>query len=116
MKCDLDALVVDVDDVVGRRHRAAHSHGGDGARVYDPHPRDAPDVGDVPVAREDHVHFELAQDGHYVARVAQVVHVAAGARDGEDVVVDHEYPRTAVPAAELGVEPAVVLAPDLSLV
>src|SRR5215210_5950179 len=116
MKCDLDALVVDLDDVIRRRHRATHPHGGDGARVYDPHPGDTPDVGDVPVAREDHVHFELTQDGHNVARVAQVVHVAARTRDGEDVVVDHEYPRTAVPAAELRVEPAVVLAPDLSLV
>src|SRR5215217_7606389 len=38
------------------------------------------------------------------------------ARDGEDVVVDHEYPRPTVPAAELGVEPAVVRAPDLPLV
>src|SRR5215210_3704722 len=84
--------------------------------MYDPHPRDAPDVGNVPVTREDHVHFELAQDGHNVARVAQVVDVAARTGDGEDVVVDHQYPRTAVPAAELRVEPAVVLAPYLTLV
>src|SRR5215218_8678262 len=70
----------------------------------------------MPVARKDHVDLQLAQDGHHVAGVAQVVDVASRARDGEDVVVDHEYPRPTIPAPELGVEPAVVLAPDLSLV
>src|ERR671911_1678343 len=84
--------------------------------MHDPHPRDAPDVRDVPVAREDHIDLQFAQDGHHVARVAQVVDVASRARDGEDVVVDHEYPRPAVPSPELGIEPAVMLAPDLSLV
>src|ERR671911_2013775 len=84
--------------------------------MHDPHPRDAPDVRDVPVAREDHVDLQLAQDGHHVAGVAQVVDVTPRAWDGEDVVVDHEYPRPTVPAAELGVEPAIVLAPNLSLV
>src|SRR5919107_847970 len=113
---NLDALVVDLDDVVRRRHRAAHTHRRYGARVHDPHPRDAPDVGDVPVAREDHIHPQLTQDCHDVASVAQVVDVASRAGDGQDVVVDHEYPWPAVPAAELGVEPTVVLAPDLSLV
>jgi hypothetical protein len=84
--------------------------------VYDPHPGDAPDVWDVPVAREDHVHLELAQDGHDVASVAQVVHVAARTGNRQYVVVDHEYLGTAVPAAELGVQPTVVLASDLPLV
>src|SRR5215208_2030235 len=68
------------------------------------------------MAREDYVDFQLSQYGHDIAGVAQVVDVPSRARDGEDVVVDHQYSRPGVPAAELGVEPAVVLAPDLPLV
>ena len=68
------------------------------------------------MTREHEVDLELAQDGHEVAGVAEVVDVAPGAGHGEDVVVDDDDPRPLGPAAQLGVDPAVVLAPDLALV
>ena len=48
--------------------------------------------------------------------VAEVVDVAPGARHGKDVVVDDDDPRPLGPPAQLGVDPPVMLAPDLALV
>src|SRR4051812_39152102 len=113
---DADLLGVDLDDVVGGRHGAAHAQRRDGAGVHYADAGNAPDVGDVAVPGEHEVDVELAQDGHEVAGVAQVVDVAAGAGNGEDVVVDHDDLRPGGPVAQLGVDPGVVLAPDFALV
>ena len=68
------------------------------------------------VSGQHQVDVELAQDRHHITGVAEVVDIAASARDGEDVMVDHNDPGPLRPTTELGVEPAVVLAPDLALV
>ena len=83
--------------------------------MHDSHPRDAPDIRDVAVTCEYHVHLKLPQHGHHIPRIAQYVHVAARARNGQDVAVDDEYLRPPRPIAELRVEPGVVLAADLAL-
>src|SRR5918997_260264 len=112
----LDGLLVELDDVVRRRHRAAHPHARHRPGVHDPDPRDAPDVRDVAVSGEDHVDLDLPEDGHHVAGVAQVVHVAPRAGNREDVMVDDDYLRSPLPAPEFGVDPRVVLPPDVPLV
>jgi hypothetical protein len=80
------------------------------------HANDAPHIRDVAVTGEHHVDPQLAQEGHHIAGVAETVAVAPGAGHGEDVVVDDEDPRASIPASELGVDPAIVLAPNLPLV
>lgn len=79
------------------------------------HPRDRPDVRNVPVARQDEINAALAQQREDIAGVEHLVALAAGAGDGNEVVVTNEDAQVG-----LGVEsvfyPAVVFAADLSLV
>src|SRR5215217_3089241 len=113
---NLYALLVELDDVVAWRHRAANAHAGNCPGVHDPHPRDAPDIRDVAMPREDHVHPKISQYRHYIAGVVKDVHVAARTGDGEDVVVYQEHRRPPIPIPKFGGEPAVVLPPHLSVV
>ena len=75
---DADLVGVDLEHVVGRRHRAAHSQRRDRAGVHDAHAGDAPHVWDVAVSGQHEVYAQFAQDRHDVAGVAEVVDVAAG--------------------------------------
>src|ERR671925_538030 len=113
---DLHLVGPELDDVVGGRHRTPEAQARDSARVDHAHAHDAPHIGDVPVTREHHVDLELAQEAHHIARFPKAVAVAPGPWPRQDVVVDDEDPRSAVPAAELCVDPAVVLASHFPLV
>src|SRR5207302_168822 len=86
----LDGGGVDLQLVPARRGPAADALGGGGAGVRHEDPVEAPEVGDVLVARQDHVDVELGQHGQEVAGVGDDVALPPRPGNGHQVVVDGE--------------------------
>jgi hypothetical protein len=88
---DGDVRAGDLDDVVTGPRVAAEAERGDGAGVDDEQILELPGVRHVLVAREHEVDAGALEALDRVARVVDDVALAARARHGQQVVVEHEH-------------------------
>ena len=96
---DVDALAVDLDDVVTGPRIASETERGHGSGVDDEEILEPPHVRHVLVPREDESHARTLEALDRVACVVDDVPFAAGARHGQQVVMQDEDLQLGGPSA-----------------